>query len=122
MKCPNCGADNPDDSIFCGNCGAPVAGDVPEPEAPALPVKAQSPVLCHRCGAENPAGAVLCSTCHGTLGAPAAGTDEGRQGEERGPLKLPDLDDVLDYCQGFAQDVKAVIGELHEAQSDHLGY
>ena len=84
MKCPNCGADNPDDSIFCGDCGAPVAGDVPEPEAPGLPVKAQGPVLCHRCGAENPAGAVFCSACRAVLGtASAAASSEPEPAPER---------------------------------------
>src|SRR5690606_18331075 len=118
MKCPNCNADNPDGSIFCGDCGAPIAGGEPEPEAPGLPVAAKDPVRCHRCGAENPAGAVYCSTCRGTLGAPAAGpvaeTGAEQQGEEPGALKLPDLDDVLDYCQDFVKDVGAVIKEFGE--------
>ncbi len=27
MKCPQCNADNPDNSAFCGSCGAPLKGD-----------------------------------------------------------------------------------------------
>ena len=122
MKCPNCDADNPDASIFCGDCGAPLAGSAPEPEAPGLPVAAKDSVRCHRCGAENPAGAVLCSTCHGTLGAPTAGTGAEQQGEEPGALKLPDPDDALDYCQGFVKDVGAVIKDFLEAMTDRVDY
>jgi hypothetical protein len=43
MYCPTCGAQIPDDSVFCRNCGAPIPGRrVPDglfEEAPAAPVK-----------------------------------------------------------------------------------
>jgi hypothetical protein len=33
MRCPECGSEVGPEERFCGNCGAPVEGDVPEPES-----------------------------------------------------------------------------------------
>ena len=73
MNCPKCGAGNPDNSAFCGECGAPTEGKAPEPEATPVSVSVEGVVRCRVCDTENPAGAVFCSTCRGILGAPAAG-------------------------------------------------
>lgn len=34
MFCPKCGAQNPDDAMFCGSCGAPFAARAPQPARP----------------------------------------------------------------------------------------
>jgi RNA polymerase subunit RPABC4/transcription elongation factor Spt4 len=48
MKCPNCGKETPEGSIFCGNCGAKV-------------VKGE---ICERCGAKGiPEDARFCPQC-----------------------------------------------------------
>ena len=44
MNCPNCGASNPDDSVFCAECGASLEGYAPEPGVPAVPATAPRPV------------------------------------------------------------------------------
>jgi len=65
VNCRTCGADNPDDSLFCGACGAPVA----QTEAEIRGV-AEGPVRCTACGAQNAAGTVFCTTCRAVLSAP----------------------------------------------------
>jgi len=36
-RCPNCGEALDEDAVFCGNCGAKVAGPLPPPETAAAP-------------------------------------------------------------------------------------
>jgi hypothetical protein len=45
MKCPSCGAENPDGKEFCGDCGAKLPDEVPAavPEPPAAPPVAPPP-------------------------------------------------------------------------------
>src|SRR6516165_8232431 len=45
MRCPGCGAINPDGKTFCHQCGAPL------------------PLLCPACGGENPGGKKFCGDC-----------------------------------------------------------
>jgi len=73
VNCPNCGASNPDDLVFCRECSAPMEEKAPELEAPVLPVAAEGAVRCQACGAQNAAGTVFCSTCRRLLFAPPAG-------------------------------------------------
>ena len=54
MKCPNCGAENPEGQKFCGGCGRSL--DVP-PQARLGLVK------CPNCGFDNAAGRRYCSDC-----------------------------------------------------------
>ena len=89
MYCPKCGADNPEGSIFCGDCGAPLAEGEPQLEAPASPAAAEGPVRCSHCGADNAAGAVFCSTCRGVLSAPSAGAPSGIEPRSADEEKLP---------------------------------
>jgi class 3 adenylate cyclase len=55
MFCPSCGQDNPDDSIFCGDCGASLAAE-------------QS---CPSCGKANPSDLKFCRACGARLVEPA---------------------------------------------------
>jgi class 3 adenylate cyclase/predicted ATPase len=48
-RCANCGAENPADKRFCGDCGSPLA------------------LLCPACGAENPPGKRFCGDCGASL-------------------------------------------------------
>ena len=48
--CTSCGAENPDDVKFCGECGSPLA------------------LVCHACGAANVAGRKFCGECGTALG------------------------------------------------------
>src|SRR5215472_15603117 len=51
MECPSCRSETPDDSRFCGECGA------------ALPMR------CTSCGATNRAGTRFCTNCGNKLAA-----------------------------------------------------
>ena len=47
MKCPNCGAELPDDAAFCMICGAPMEkknDEVKEPELPSIDAEVEKPV------------------------------------------------------------------------------
>lgn len=55
-KCPNCGADIPDDRRFCASCGSPI----PQPEAPVAEAEKK---FCHNCGAELAADSLFCEKC-----------------------------------------------------------
>jgi len=54
MKCPNCGAENPEGQKFCGNCGHSLEGP---PQARLGLVK------CPNCGFDNPKGRRYCADC-----------------------------------------------------------
>ncbi|MCH7998824.1 MAG: zinc ribbon domain-containing protein, partial [Chloroflexi bacterium] len=55
MRCPSCGQDNPEDSTFCGDCGASLAAE-------------QS---CPTCGKANPSGLKFCRACGAGMAEPA---------------------------------------------------
>ena len=58
MKCPSCGADNPDDNRFCHRCGKEI------PENPEPNVIGHR---CPKCGTENRVGLSYCSKCGANL-------------------------------------------------------
>ena len=58
ITCPNCSAENPAESKFCGNCGTGLA------------------LACSNCGTENPPGNNFCANCGTTLDADAPATTE----------------------------------------------
>lgn len=62
MKCPSCGADNPDDNRFCYKCGVDMT-IAPEPE-PETEVEG---VECPKCGHLNPLEYGFCAKCGGRL-------------------------------------------------------
>ena len=72
------GHENPDGSAFCDECGEPLSGAQPDPNAAAATVSptaepSANTQICPSCGATNPAGEAFCSNCGvSMLGAPAA--------------------------------------------------
>lgn len=62
MQCPNCKADNPAGSLFCGKCG----GGIPSPE-----------IACPKCRAKNPSGNDFCNTCGARLSSPPSPPPRG---------------------------------------------
>jgi len=46
MKCPKCQFENPEDSIFCGDCGSPLA--IVCPDCGAIPLPGFK--FCDKCG------------------------------------------------------------------------
>jgi len=76
IKCPSCGTENPDGSLFCDDCGANLtqvedAQQVAAEETFVPPTSADE-IKCPNCGASNPADSHFCGDCGATLGeAPA---------------------------------------------------
>lgn len=75
MRCSSCGADVPDDALFCIQCGVrlrfPVTG-----ETVALPRYAEDSVICNACRAVNPSYAAYCVRCGASIRAqPSVPTD-----------------------------------------------
>lgn len=56
-KCPNCGADIPDDRRFCTSCGKPI----PQPEESSS--DGEEKQYCTNCGAALAPGSVFCANC-----------------------------------------------------------
>ena len=76
--CGSCGNEEPEASLFCGNCGAPLA-PAQQPVADTA-VNAAKTLICPSCGTEEPAGAKYCGSC----GAPL--TPEDRPAAEAASL------------------------------------
>ncbi len=69
MKCPSCGAEVPDDALFCIECGVslrPVATGA----TTALPRPTAEMLICGACGATNPAHAAYCVRCGALIKGP----------------------------------------------------
>ena len=64
MKCPKCGADNRDDDVYCGKCGAElrVGRSLSADERIVFP--------CPYCGTENYDTATECKSCHREIQSP----------------------------------------------------
>lgn len=67
MKCPNCGSDNPSNTKFCGECGAPLS------------------LVCAVCGKSNPAHHKFCSECGSALSARGPMVQPGGAASARAP-------------------------------------
>ena len=71
MRCSNCGAEITEDSLFCGECGAPVPQQpsndniyTSEPSYNAAPPTNSAPVMtCPRCGRQVENGTSFCPNC-----------------------------------------------------------
>jgi class 3 adenylate cyclase len=74
MSCPNCGHENPQDSKFCGECGAPLPRTT----------------TCASCGRENPPGLKFCRGCGAAVktAAPESVEGNGHAGRDRSPARL----------------------------------
>ena len=65
IKCPYCGAENPDDAKFCWKCGKPLKAKKQEnikKEEPSSQPE-QHFIKCPYCGADNPEDAKFCWKC-----------------------------------------------------------
>jgi ribosomal protein L32 len=76
ITCPNCGAELPDDAVFCDQCGASL-GSSGAPAVAAAPAPAAMPVaenVCPQCGAPTIPGEAFCDNCGASLAQPAVVT------------------------------------------------
>ena len=67
-KCPNCGAELPQNAQFCSACGA----RQPLPEQPAAPAASG---VCPSCGAPNQPGQHFCAVCGTALSDAPSGSE-----------------------------------------------
>ena len=74
VTCNSCGAEAPDEGIFCEECGMKLES----PAADAVPT-----VACPNCGAANPPDAAFCEECGGEIppGAAKGGRKPGFLGK-----------------------------------------
>ena len=70
ILCPNCGAENADDALFCKQCGASLAAEESEEESDetvcevtTLEADEEVSVICPNCGAENTPDSTFCEKC-----------------------------------------------------------
>ncbi|HLX40385.1 MAG TPA: FHA domain-containing protein [Ktedonobacteraceae bacterium] len=96
------GHENPDGSAFCDECGEPLSGAQPDPNAAAATVSttaqpSANTQVCPSCGAMNPAGEAFCSNCGvSMLGAPAAVASVASVASPASPIPAAvELDDDL---------------------------
>jgi predicted component of type VI protein secretion system len=64
---------NPDGSLFCDECGEPLASGAPV--ATAAPAQDAGTQVCPNCGATSPAGELFCSNCGSPLNSAAPAPD-----------------------------------------------
>ncbi|MCS6882220.1 MAG: zinc ribbon domain-containing protein [Oscillochloridaceae bacterium] len=91
MKCPSCGAEAPDDALFCIECGAGLRLAATGPTT-ALPAPAADVLVCGVCSAANPAHAAYCVRCGALIKGhvPILGVNTPeRRGRSTKPLAPP---------------------------------
>lgn len=72
MKCNNCGTENPDEALFCKNCGARLDGNA----------------TCPHCGKLLPADSKFCMYCGYRFGDAYAQTNVPRGRRLRGGVRI----------------------------------
>ncbi|MGQ9926260.1 MAG: zinc ribbon domain-containing protein [Chloroflexaceae bacterium] len=70
MKCPSCGAEGPDDALFCIECGVSLR-PVTTGATTVLPGATADARICGVCGAANPPHAAYCVRCGTLIKGPA---------------------------------------------------
>ncbi|MSQ24169.1 MAG: zinc-ribbon domain-containing protein [Chloroflexi bacterium] len=90
VDCARCGRSNPDDAVFCGECGASLV----------------SAIICSACGRSSPPGTKFCHSC----GQPLAASAAAALGD--GPVEAPVSERALptSFAKGRYQ-VKSFLGE-----------
>ena len=63
MKCPFCGTENAENTIFCSKCNSWILGKRYEEAAPPDAAVSPDRTRCPVCGAENEHNAIFCSQC-----------------------------------------------------------
>ena len=86
--------ENPDGSAFCDECGEPLGGAQPQPDASAVQQVATPAATgtqtCPSCGAQNPAGETFCSNCGANMMAtPAPATVDSNPASSLPPTPAP---------------------------------
>src|SRR5215469_15732904 len=91
MRCSKCGAENPSNKKFCGDCGAPLAN------------------LCPKCRADNPVGKRFCGECGTALGASATAATANISGDL--PIRVADAP-ATETLDGERKTVTALFADI----------
>ena len=111
MTCPACGAQNPPEKRFCGDCGSALASN------------------CTACGAPNPPGKRFCGDCGASLGSSAAAVGAGGSalGEPSAERRLvsvlfADLVGFTPYAEGRdSEEVREILGRYFDLAREVVG-
>src|SRR5262245_4842065 len=91
MCCSKCGAENPVDKKFCGDCGSPLAN------------------LCPKCGADNPLYKRFCGECGTALGVVATAASAEKSNDS--PIRVAESP-ALENLEGERKTVTAMFADI----------
>lgn len=118
MKCTNCGAELPDGSTVCFECGAPQQTQSASEAAPSYPhhssaahsvsVAGKVQNKCRNCGADLPEGTTVCFECGApqNVAKPKSQNNSGKAASGTGETKSKFLAAILAFflgCYGIDQ-------------------
>lgn len=104
MRCPSCGFENPQGSIFCQQCGSRFQSAAPPT------------VVCSRCHAVQPANLRFCTTCGNTLAAAPQPAPQAAPAPQ--PAQQPAPAAGFGQSPGFGQPQAGFVVQ----PSSHLGH
>ncbi|MCC8141139.1 MAG: YARHG domain-containing protein [Lachnospiraceae bacterium] len=125
MFCPNCGTENKDDAKFCGNCGAPLFDQQPEPDMPSEEPEPDTPSgePEHRRFLSTTAGKVVLVV---VIAAAAAGVSAGAatvhhnnvvKEEEAAAAEEAAQEEAAAALEAAAQDEETEVADVQEAEA-----
>jgi len=91
VRCSKCGAENPSNKKFCGDCGAPLAN------------------LCPKCRADNPAGKRFCGECGAALGTAATVASASKSADS--PIRVTGAP-AAEALEGERKTVTALFADI----------
>jgi rRNA maturation endonuclease Nob1 len=101
VHCPYCGARNPGDAKFCGECGGDLTQAAARESGRVVGAHREGPaeqIPCPACGTLNPATAQTCEQCGANLGKKPAEVPEARPPAQRKSLPIAAIIGISLVC------------------------